>query len=76
VHSVIKMGCVLYGSMRLLSNCATDSYTVYQINKNFLCRKLFPVERITYESNINHARLHHKSVLLYSRQVEGIIYIM
>jgi hypothetical protein len=43
VHSVIKMGCVLYGSMRLLSNCATDSYTVYQINKNFLCRNLFGI---------------------------------
>lgn len=31
------MGCVLYGSMHLLANCAPDSYTVYQINKNFLC---------------------------------------
>lgn len=52
VHSVIKMVCVLYESMRLLSNCATDSYTVYQINKNFLCRKMFSVARITYESNL------------------------
>lgn len=72
MHSVIKMGRVLYGSMHLLSNCATDSYTVYQINKNFLCRKMFSVERITstgYESKIVQT---YKSSLLYSIHAKRI----